>query len=148
MKPLLYGARLNGKLNPGRTRRHAAGARRFLFLCANPYVTDADIIQRIIATAKRGVKVRIVTSQTSNNPAGDCGTQALLEPDRRHFVPPGVAGMCISIPWGRLDGCERAFRVTTDAPSAEFLRAQSCKHGGSSSAYGVALGAGWLELVV
>jgi len=33
----------------------------------NPYVTDADMIQRIIAAAKRGVKVRIVVSQTSNN---------------------------------------------------------------------------------
>ena len=34
----------------------------------NPYFSDADMIQRVIAAAKRGVKVRIVTSQTSNNP--------------------------------------------------------------------------------
>ncbi len=34
----------------------------------NPYFTDADMIQRVIAAAKRGVKVRIVVSQTSNNP--------------------------------------------------------------------------------
>jgi cardiolipin synthase len=33
----------------------------------NPYVTDADMIQRIEAAAKRGVKVRLVVSQTSNN---------------------------------------------------------------------------------
>jgi cardiolipin synthase len=33
----------------------------------NPYFTDADMIQRVIAAAKRGVKVRIVVSQTSNN---------------------------------------------------------------------------------
>jgi cardiolipin synthase len=34
----------------------------------NPYVTDADMIQRLVAAAERGVKVRIVVSQTSNNP--------------------------------------------------------------------------------
>jgi cardiolipin synthase len=34
----------------------------------NPYFTDADIIQRVVAAAKRGVKVRIVVSQKSNNP--------------------------------------------------------------------------------
>ena len=33
----------------------------------NPYFTDADIVQRVIAAAKRGVKVRIVVSETSNN---------------------------------------------------------------------------------
>ena len=34
----------------------------------NPYFTDVDIVQRVIAAAKRGVKVRIVVSETSNNP--------------------------------------------------------------------------------
>ena len=34
----------------------------------NPYVTDADMIQRLVAAAERGVKVRIVVSQRSNNP--------------------------------------------------------------------------------
>jgi cardiolipin synthase len=34
----------------------------------NPYLTDADMIQRLIAAAKRGVKVRIVVSKSSNNP--------------------------------------------------------------------------------
>jgi cardiolipin synthase len=34
----------------------------------NPYITDVDMIQRLVAAAKRGVKVRIVVSQTSNNP--------------------------------------------------------------------------------
>ena len=33
----------------------------------NPYFTDADMVQRLVAAAKRGVKVRIVVSQTSNN---------------------------------------------------------------------------------
>jgi len=33
----------------------------------NPYFTDADMIQRIVAAARRGVDVRIVVSETSNN---------------------------------------------------------------------------------
>jgi cardiolipin synthase A/B len=33
----------------------------------NPYFTDADIIQRVLAAARRGVEVRIVVSKTSNN---------------------------------------------------------------------------------
>jgi cardiolipin synthase len=34
----------------------------------NPYLTDADMLQRIIAAASRGVKVRVVVSEVSNNP--------------------------------------------------------------------------------
>jgi cardiolipin synthase len=33
----------------------------------NPYLTDADMLQRLIAAAKRGVHVRVVVSETSNN---------------------------------------------------------------------------------
>ena len=33
----------------------------------NPYFTDQDMIQRVIAAARRGVKVRIVVSEKSNN---------------------------------------------------------------------------------
>src|SRR5262249_7485943 len=33
----------------------------------NPYFTDADIVQRVTAAAKRGAKGRIVVSQESNN---------------------------------------------------------------------------------
>jgi cardiolipin synthase A/B len=33
----------------------------------NPYVTDRDMIERIIAAARRHVKVRLVVSETSNN---------------------------------------------------------------------------------
>jgi cardiolipin synthase len=33
----------------------------------NPYITDGDMIERILAAARRGVKVRIVVSETSNN---------------------------------------------------------------------------------
>jgi cardiolipin synthase A/B len=34
----------------------------------NPYFTDADMVQRVIAAARRGVKVRVVVSEKSNNP--------------------------------------------------------------------------------
>jgi cardiolipin synthase len=33
----------------------------------NPYLTDADMIQRITAAARRGVDVRVVVSESSNN---------------------------------------------------------------------------------
>ncbi len=33
----------------------------------NPYLTDGDMIDRIVAAARRGVRVRVVVSQTSNN---------------------------------------------------------------------------------
>jgi cardiolipin synthase len=33
----------------------------------NPYLTDRDMIERILAAARRGVKTRIVVSETSNN---------------------------------------------------------------------------------
>jgi cardiolipin synthase len=33
----------------------------------NPYFTDHDMVERILAAARRGVKVRVVTSQKSNN---------------------------------------------------------------------------------
>jgi cardiolipin synthase len=39
----------------------------------SPYLTDADIIQRLIAAAERGVRVRIVVSETSNNPYAEAG---------------------------------------------------------------------------
>ena len=37
----------------------------------NPYFTDADMVRRVIAAAKRGVVVRLVVSQTSNNAQAD-----------------------------------------------------------------------------
>src|SRR4029453_14200872 len=33
----------------------------------NPYFTDRDMVERIIAAARRGVKVRVVVSEKSNN---------------------------------------------------------------------------------
>ena len=34
----------------------------------NPYLTDRDMIERVLAAARRGVAVRLVVSETSNNP--------------------------------------------------------------------------------
>jgi cardiolipin synthase len=39
----------------------------------NPYLTDTDIIKRLIAAAQRGARVRIVVSETSNNPYAEAG---------------------------------------------------------------------------
>jgi cardiolipin synthase len=43
------------------------GARRRLDVM-NPYFTDRDMVERIIACARRGVKVRVVVSAKSNSP--------------------------------------------------------------------------------
>ena len=47
-------------------REQIDGARERLDVM-NPYVTDADMIGRILAAAQRGVHVRLVVSETSNN---------------------------------------------------------------------------------
>ena len=47
-------------------REQIDGARRRLDVM-NPYVTDADMIGRMLAAARRGVAVRLVVSETSNN---------------------------------------------------------------------------------
>ena len=47
-------------------REQIDGARRRLDVM-NAYVTDADMIGRILAAARRGVAVRLVVSQASNN---------------------------------------------------------------------------------
>jgi cardiolipin synthase A/B len=48
-------------------REQIDGARSRLDVM-NPYFTDADMIARILAAARRGVTVRIVVSEKSNNP--------------------------------------------------------------------------------
>ena len=48
-------------------RAQIDGARERLDVM-NPYLTDRDMIARILAAARRGVKVRIVVSAKSNNP--------------------------------------------------------------------------------
>jgi cardiolipin synthase len=60
----------------------------------NPYFTDADMIDRVIAAAKRGVKVRIVVSQTSNNAPADAALKyhysALLDAGVQIWEYPGA----------------------------------------------------------
>jgi cardiolipin synthase A/B len=47
-------------------REQIDGARERLDLM-NPYVTDRDMIERILAAARRGVRTRVVVSEVSNN---------------------------------------------------------------------------------
>ena len=60
----------------------------------NPYLTDADFIQRIEAAARRGVKVRIVVSQKSNNPQASAALKHhygdLLDAGVRIYEYPGA----------------------------------------------------------
>jgi cardiolipin synthase A/B len=51
---------------PQAIREQIDGARRRLDLM-NAYVTDRDVVERVIAAARRGVDVRLVVSETSNN---------------------------------------------------------------------------------
>ena len=51
---------------PQAIREQIDGARRRLDLM-NPYVTDRDMLERVLAAARRGVAVRLVVSETSNN---------------------------------------------------------------------------------
>ena len=48
-------------------REQIDGARERLDVM-NPYLTDPDIVERILAAARRGVNVRVVVSEKSNNP--------------------------------------------------------------------------------
>ena len=52
----------------------------------NPYLTDDDMIARILAAARRGVDVRIVVSETSNNP----GASAALRHRYADLIDAGV----------------------------------------------------------
>ena len=47
-------------------REQIDGARRRLDVM-NAYLTDRDMLERILAAARRGVRVRLVVSETSNN---------------------------------------------------------------------------------
>jgi cardiolipin synthase A/B len=52
----------------------------------NPYLTDRDMIERILAAARRGVKVRIVVSEAGNNPPAS----AALEHHYGELIGAGV----------------------------------------------------------
>ena len=51
---------------PEAIREQIDGARERLDVM-NPYLTDPDMIERILAAARRGVRVRVVVSEKSNN---------------------------------------------------------------------------------
>jgi cardiolipin synthase len=52
----------------------------------NPYLTDRDMIERILAAARRGVKVRVVVSEVSNN----AQATAVLKHHYRDLIEAGV----------------------------------------------------------
>jgi cardiolipin synthase A/B len=52
----------------------------------NPYLTDADMIQRLVAAAERGVQVRVVVAETSNNKYAEAG----LSHHYRKMIDAGV----------------------------------------------------------
>jgi cardiolipin synthase len=52
----------------------------------NPYLTDTDMIQRLIAAADRGVDVRVVVAETSNNKYAEAG----LSHHYRDLIDAGV----------------------------------------------------------
>jgi len=60
----------------------------------NPYFTDADIAQRVTAAARRGVKVRIVVSEKSNNTQATAAFKshygALLHAGAKIYEYPGA----------------------------------------------------------
>ena len=68
-------------------REQIDGARRRLDIM-NPYLTDGDMLRRILAAARRGVNVRIVVSEKSNN---DQATAAL-----RHWYD-GLIGAGVEV---------------------------------------------------
>jgi cardiolipin synthase A/B len=47
--------------------REQIGSARERLDVMNPYITDRDMVERILEAARRGVKVRLVVSETSNN---------------------------------------------------------------------------------
>jgi cardiolipin synthase A/B len=47
--------------------REQIGSARERLDVMNPYLTDRDMLERILAAARRGVKVRVVVSEVSNN---------------------------------------------------------------------------------
>ncbi len=66
-------------------REQIDGARERLDVM-NPYLTDRDMIERIIAAARRGVRTRVVVSETSNN----AQATAALKHRYQDFLDAGV----------------------------------------------------------
>ena len=74
-------------------REQIDGARERLDVM-NPYLTDRDMIERILAAARRGVKVRVVVSEKSNNAQATAALEHrypdLLGGGRRGLGAPGT----------------------------------------------------------
>jgi cardiolipin synthase len=66
-------------------REQIDGARERLDVM-NPYLTDRDMLERVLAAARRGVRTRIVVSESSNNPQAT----AALEHRYADLVEAGV----------------------------------------------------------
>ena len=49
----------------------------------NPYLTDPDIVEQVLAAARRGVRVRVVVSETLEQPCGVGGAEAPVRGARR-----------------------------------------------------------------
>ena len=64
----------------------------------NPYLTEADMLQRIVAAAQRGVRVRVVVSEKSNNDQASAALAhrypALMERRRRGVGATGHGRAC------------------------------------------------------
>jgi cardiolipin synthase len=56
-----------GHVAASRAIREQIGLARVRLDVMNPYVTDADMVDRILAAARRGVRVRVVVAEISNN---------------------------------------------------------------------------------
>ncbi len=90
-------------------REQIDSARRRLDVM-NAYLTDRDMLERILDAARRGVAVRVVVSETSNNTqAKRCSAPPLRRPDRsrrRDLGAPGHGRPC----QGRRGGRRRQLR--------------------------------------
>jgi cardiolipin synthase len=78
---------------PDAIREQIEGARERLDVM-NPYFTDRDMVERILAAARRGVRVRIVVSEASNNKLATAALQhrygALRDAGAQVWLMPGV----------------------------------------------------------
>jgi len=77
----------------------------------NPYVTDRDMIERILAAARRGANVRLVVSDKSNN---DQATAA-LEHHYRDLIEAGGEVWELSRTRPIIAGCRNRRRASNFA---------------------------------
>ena len=91
----------------------------------NPYLTDHDTIERLLAAARRGVKVRVVVSENSNNHAATAALKhRYADLDRRRHRGLGGARAPSSTPrsWSPTTSSASARSTTTPGPSTATPR--------------------------